>query len=433
MNIQKLVWSKLSDREKERFLKRSEIDIAEVLEKVRLIVEDVRKDGDKALRHYNHLFDNTPADMNLKVSESEIDEVMVSLDPKVKEALDYSIENIRRFHSIQKPEAMTMVEVRPGILAGEKASPIESAGLYVPRGRGSFPSMLTMLAVPAQIAGVQRICLVTPPDGEGKLDAATLYAARQCGISEIYKVGGSQAIAALALGTESIRPVDKIIGPGNMYVTAAKRLLYSQVDVGLPAGPSESVLIADEKADPWKAALDLLVEAEHGSDSSALLITPSEPLGDKVIEILKELIEETPEPRKGFLKDVFSAYGGIILAEDMDDACRISNLYAPEHLQIHSSNPLFLLSKITHAGEIILGDETPFSSANYSIGANAVLPTGGKARTYSAVSVRDFVKYSSVIQVTAEGHQDMKDHVITLAQYEDFPSHAQALIRREER
>jgi len=433
MNIQKLVWSKLSDQEKERFLKRSEMDIAEVLEKVRLIIEDVRKDGDAALSHYNHLFDKTPADMKLSVSEAEMDQAMASLDPKVKEALDYSIENIRRFHSVQKPEAISMVEVRPGILAGEKSSPIDSAGLYVPRGRGSFPSMLCMLAVPAQIAGVARICLVTPPDEEGKLDPATLYAARQCGITEIYKVGGSQAIAALALGTESIRPVDKIIGPGNMYVTAAKRLLYSQVDVGLPAGPSESVLIADEEADPWKAALDLLVEAEHGSDSSALLITPSESLGDKVIEILKELIEETPEPRKGFLKDVFSAYGGIILAEDMDDACRISNLYAPEHLQIHSRNPLFLLSKITHAGEIILGDETPFSSANYSIGANAVLPTGGKARTYSAVSVRDFIKYSSVIQVTEEGHLDMKDHVITLAQYEDFPSHAQALIRRDER
>jgi len=431
MTIQKRIWSQLSSQEQQKFLKRSEQDIAEVSESVQKIIDRVQTEGDKALHHYNHLFDKTPEGMALTVSEEEMDQAIKQLDPKVKEALDYSIANIRKFHEAQKPEAMTMVEVRPGILAGEKASPVESVGLYVPRGRGSFPSMLYMLAIPAQVAQVPRICLVTPPDSQGKLDGATIYAARQCGVTEIYKVGGAHAIAALALGTETIQPVVKLTGPGSMYVTAAKRLLYSQVDVGLPAGPSESVLIADETADPWKAALDLLVEAEHGSDSSALLITPSEKLGDQVIEILKQRIADTPEPRKTFLTDVFAGYGGVILTDTIEEACEVSNLYAPEHLQIHTAQPYETLGLIRNAGEIILGDETPFSSANYAIGANAVLPTGGKARSFSAVSVRDFIKYSSVIHVTPQGHRELKDPVVTLAKYEGFYSHAAALTDRE--
>lgn len=433
MKIQKVVWKDLSEEQKSRFLKRSEIDIASVSLSVQEIIDKVRQEGDTALDHYNHLFDKTPKGNPLRVTEKEIEEAVRQLDPKVKEALDYSINNVRRFHEAQKPEDMKMVEIRPGILAGEKSSPIESAGIYVPRGRGSFPSMLYMLAVPAQVAGVPRICLVTPPDSEGRLDGATLYAARECGVHEIYKVGGAQAIAALALGTESIQPVVKLTGPGSMYVTAAKRLLYSTVDVGLPAGPSESVLIADRKADPWKASLDLMVEAEHGSDSSALLITPSEELGDKVMEILAEEIPKLPEPRKGFLTDVFSQYGGVVISETLEDACEISNRYAPEHLQIHTEYPWETLSMIRNAGEIILGDETPFSSANYSIGANAVLPTGGKAKTYSAVSVRDFIKHSSVIQVTPKGHNELKGPVVTLANYEGFPAHARALTLRNDR
>lgn len=433
MKIKKRFWNKLSQEERQNFLSRSEIDIAQVQDKVQAIIDKVRLEGDQALLHYNHLFDKSPLSMELRVSQDEIDQAVNSLDPELKKAMDYSIENIRRFHEAQRPEAMSLMEIRPGILAGEKSSPIDSVGLYVPRGRGSFPSMLYMLAVPAQVAGVPRICLVTPPDQDGNLDGATLYGAKQCGVTEIYKVGGAQAIAALALGTESIAPVVKLTGPGSMYVTAAKRLLYSQVDVGLPAGPSESILICDEDANPWKAALDILVEAEHGSDSSALLLTPSEDLADKVIPLMEEMIEEMPEPRKTFLRDVFKGYGGVLITESMEEACEVSNLYAPEHLQIHSRDPFYTLSLIRNAGEIMLGDHTPFSSANYSIGSNAVLPTGGKAKTYSAVSVRDFIKYSSVIQVTPQGHEDMKWAVTTLADYEGFPAHSQALKRREER
>ncbi|MDA3851600.1 MAG: histidinol dehydrogenase [Spirochaetaceae bacterium] len=204
MKINRNFWCEMDLKDRETFLKRSEIDIADVSEKVQEILDRVKEQGDKALLHYNHLFDKAPKDMTLKVNQEEMDEALTALDPKIKKALDYSIKNIRQFHLAQKPEAMKMMEIRPGILAGEKSSPIESCGLYVPRGRGSFPSMLYMLAIPAQVAEVPRICLVTPPDSQGKIDPATAYAAKQCGVTEIHKVGGAQAIAALAYGTESI-------------------------------------------------------------------------------------------------------------------------------------------------------------------------------------------------------------------------------------
>ncbi len=301
----------------------------------------------------------------------------------------------------------------------------------MPRGRGSFPSMLYMLAVPAVIAGVKRICVVTPPNKDGSVDPACLYAAKLCGINEIYRVGGAQAIAALTYGTESIKPVVKITGPGSMYVTAAKRLLYGTVDVGLPAGPSESVILADKSADPYKTALDLMIEAEHGSDSSAILVTDSKELGEKTAANIEKLLEDITEPRKTFLKDVFSGYGGVIIADNMKEGAEIVNSYAPEHLQIATENPEITADMIINAGEILLGQNTPFSIANYSTGANAVLPTGGMAKTFSPVSVRDFMKFSSIIKVDKDGLAELTPHVTELADYEGFVTHANALKLRK--
>ena len=430
MTINTYNWKNMQPSEKDAIFSRSELNISAVKESVQKIIDDVRENGDAALLKYNQKFDKTPADMTLRVSDAEFEEAESLISQDVKNALSYSIENVRKFHKAQKPEAMSMIEVRPGILAGEKAIPIESAGLYVPRGRGNFPSMLYMLAVPAVVAGVPRICIVTPPGENGKVDPACLYAAKLCGISEIYKTGGAQSIAAMAYGTETIKPVVKMNGPGSMYVTAAKRLVSGKVDIGMPAGPSESVVLADGKADARKVALDLLIEAEHGSDSSAILVTESQNLADDVINHIEELTETLGEPRKTFVKDVMKGYGGIIITESQSEAAEVVNQFAPEHLQIQTEDPFQTLSLITNAGEILLGENTPFSIANYSVGANAVLPTGGNARTFSAVSVRDFIKYSSVVYVTSQGLEEMKSHVETLADYEGFETHGDALKKR---
>ncbi len=430
MQINIYDWKSISKTKKESLFSRSELNINSVKESVQSIIDDVKSRGDKAVLFYNNKFDNTPIDMSLKVTEQEFDVAEKIINPSVKDALRYSIENVRKFHESQKPEAMKFMEIRPGVLAGEKALPIDSAGLYVPRGRGNFPSMLYMLAVPAVVAGVPRISIVTPPADDGSIDPACLYAARLCGVTDIYKTGGAQSIAALAFGTESIPSVSKLNGPGSMYVTAAKRLVSGSVDIGMPAGPSESIVLADESADPYKVALDLLIEAEHGSDSSALLITESAPLSKEVIKHMEMLTKELGEPRKTFVQDVMKGYGGIILTESVKESADVVNLFAPEHLQIQTREPFQTLSYITNAGEILLGENTPFSIANYSVGANAVLPTGGNARTYSAVSVRDFIKYSSVVYVTKDGLEEMKPHVENLADYEGFETHGNALKKR---
>lgn len=420
----------MSTQEREKLYSRSEIDIKDVSESVEKIIRDVREKGDAALLDYNHKFDGTPVDMNLKVSIEEFDKAETLISREVKDALEYSIDNVRRFHQTQKPEAMSMIEIQPGLLAGEKAIPLDSVGLYVPRGRGNFPSMLYMLAVPAVVAGVKRVCVVTPPDKEGCVDPACLYAARFCGVEEVYKVGGAQAIAALAYGTESIPKVHKLSGPGSMYVAAAKRLLFGQVDVGLPAGPSESIVIADSSADPRKVALDLMIEAEHGSDSAALLITDSKNCADACEKEIRTLTEALPEPRKTFVENVMKGYGGIIITDSVEESAELANLFATEHLQIQTAEPFQTLSLIRHAGEILIGDNTPFSIANYAVGPNAVLPTGGNARTWSAVSVRDFIKYTSVIYSDKTALENISSHVECLADYEGFSTHGDALKKR---
>ncbi len=431
MKVNKYYWKEMQQSDREQIFARSELNIHAVSESVNTIIKTVKDEGDKALLRYNNQFDNTPADMTLRVSKEEFAEAEFLVSDEVKQALSYSIENVKRFHIVQKPEAMNMVEIRPGVLAGEKASPIESVGLYVPRGRGNFPSMLYMLAIPAIVAGVPRISIVTPPDENGKVDPACLYAAKLCGIEEIYKIGGAHAIAALTYGTETIKPVMKLNGPGSMYVTAAKRLLSGKVDIGMPAGPSESMILADSEADPCKVALDLLIEAEHGSDSSALLVTDSDELAEKTEREIIRLTETLSEPRRTFVQDVMKGYGGIIVCDSLDEGADVVNQFAPEHLQLQTKEPFQTLSLIKNAGEILLGDNTPFSIANYSVGANAVLPTGGNAKTYSAVSVRDFIKYSSVVYVTGEGLEGMKDHVTALADYEGFETHGDALKKRK--
>jgi histidinol dehydrogenase len=289
-----------------------------------------------------------------------------------------------------------------------------------------------MLATPAMVAGVTRIAAVTPPNQAGKVDNASLVAAEVCGIDEVYAVGGIQAMASLAYGTETIAPVHKIVGPGSAYTSAAKHLLHGVLDVGLPAGPSESIILTDEHVDYRLAALDLLVEAEHGPDSAALLVTHSREIAEKVKAILPEYIAELPEWRQNFVKNVMSNYGGILLTDSLADSIAFVNDYAPEHLEILTEDPFITLNRIKNAGEILLGPLTPIPTSNYCLGLNAILPTGGFARSFSSVSVWDFLKRTGIGYLSREGYERLQGITATLADYEGFPAHALAIRKRNE-
>jgi histidinol dehydrogenase len=431
--IQFLKLDELSPEALARLLRRAEKDIRDLFPLAQEVIDRIRMGGDTAVVEYARRFDAQDFQAwMLRASPADFDAARASLSADVVEAIRQAHDNIERFHREQMPEPMWFAEVQPGIMAGEKVSPVTSAGLYVPRGKGAFPSVMLMLATPAQVAGVPRVIVVTPPTPEGKADAASLVAAEICGVDEVYVVGGMQAIAALAYGTETIPKVDKIIGPGSSYVSAAKRLLYGTVDVGLPAGPSESIILADENVDPRLAALDLLVEAEHGPESAALLVTHSEAVAQKVLEILPGYIAELPEWRRKFVTNVLSNYGGVLLTSSLDESIKFVNDYAPEHLEVLTDDPFVTLNKIKNAGEILLGPLTPIPTANYCLGLNAILPTGGFARSFSSVSVWDFLKRSGVGYLSREGYARLQGITTTLADYEDFPAHAMAIRKRNE-
>lgn len=434
MQINAYVWSDLTESEKITLLRRAEEDIESAEPTAREIIDAIRKRGDDAVVELTKKLDKAYiGNLPLRITEDEMKKANSLISAPMKKALAEAIENVRSFHITQKPAGMHMCETVPGLLVGERASPIPSVGIYVPRSKGSFPSMLYMMAVPATIAGVERICVASPPFEDGTIDPACIYAAELCGVREMYRIGGAQAIAALALGTESIEPVKKVIGPGGPYVSAAKRLLQGVVDTGLPAGPTESIVVADGDADPWKVSLDLLIEAEHGPDSSALLITTSTAVAEESAKLIERLAGDLPEPRKQFVADVFKGYGGIILVGNMKEAVELVNEFAPEHVQIQARNALDIAGRIVNAAEILVGEHAPFSLANYAAGVNAVLPTGGKAKTYSPVSVRDFLKYTGIVIPDAAALERLKDTIVTLADYEGFPGHANALTKRDDR
>jgi histidinol dehydrogenase len=431
--IQVLKLADLSQADRERLLRRAEKDIRDLLPTAEAVIERVRTGGDAGVVEYARKFDapGFEADM-LRATPEDFARARASLEPEVTAAIEAAHANIRRFHEAQMPEPMWFTQIGPGIMAGEKISPVTSVGLYVPRGKGAFPSVMLMLGAPAKVAGVPRIVIVTPPTPEGLPDAASLVAAEVCGLDEVYVVGGMQAIAALAYGTETIPRVAKIIGPGSSYVSAAKRLLYGVVDVGTPAGPSESIILTDEHTDPRLAALDLLVEAEHGPDSSAILVTHSQELADAALELLPGYIAELPEWRRNFVETVLSNYGGIVLTNSLDESVEFVNLYAPEHLEVLTREPFSTLQQLNNAGEMLLGHYTPIPTANYCLGLNAILPTGQFARSFSSVSVWDFLKRSGIGYLTPEGYETLQGVAATLADYEGFPAHAMAIRKRNE-
>ncbi|MDQ0323681.1 histidinol dehydrogenase [Pararhizobium capsulatum DSM 1112] len=416
-------------------LRRSETDLSGFMETVKPIIEAVRVEGDAALVRYARELDKADLDESrLKATEVEFNAAFDLVEDDVIEAIRFGIDNIRRFHEVQKPEPMWLKEMRPGAYAGDRFTPIRSVALYVPRGKGAFPSVTMMTAVPAVVAGVPEIAIVTPPAPDGSVDAATLVAARLAGVSNVYKVGGAQAVAAVAYGTQTVRPALKIVGPGSPFVVAAKRLLSGTIDPGLPAGPSEAVIFADETVKGGLAALDLLVEAEHGPDSSAYLVTHSRRVAEEALAALPDHWARMTEQRVAFSKAVLTGRcGGIVLTSSLEESYRFVNDYAPEHLEILSTDAFAHLGHITEAAEILMGPHTPVSIGNFGLGPNAVLPTSRWARTYGPLSVTDFVKRSSIGYVTASAYPEFARHARTLARYEGFSSHEHAVsdVRKE--
>jgi histidinol dehydrogenase len=419
----------LSKTEKAALLKRTESDLGRYMDTAAAIVKAVQKEGDQALVRFARELDKAAITPDtIKVRPEDFDRALAALDPELVDSIGFAAENIRTFHRGQMPEPMRLNEIRPGVFCGEKVSPIPSVACYVPRGKGAFPSVVLMTAIPAVVAGVPRVCILTPPGPDGRVDDATLVAARQAGVAEIYKCGGAQAVAAAAYGTKTVPGVDKIVGPGSPWVVAAKRLLADEIDPGTPAGPSESIVFADDSADGRLAALDLIIESEHGPDSSAFLVTTSREAADQARQAIPSYWQSLGERRRSFSQTVLcGSHGGIVLAGSTQEAIDFINDYAPEHLMIHSSEPFRYLGAVKHAGEILLGRDTPLTLANYLLGPNAVLPTSGAARTHSPLCVHDFLKTTGIGYVTSGAYDRLAEHAHRLAVYEGFDGHALAV------
>lgn len=410
-------------------LARTEADLSQFIDGAAGIIEAVRLEGDAALRRFAQAFDKVAGPIDsLRATEAEFDAAFGQVPAPVVQAIEVAIDAVRRFHEAQRPEEMWLKEVHPGAWAGDRFLPIETVACYVPRGKGAFPSVTVMTAVPAVVAGVPRPIIITPPGPDGSVDAGTLVAAKLAGIKEVYKCGGAQGVAAVAFGTETVPRCLKIVGPGSPWVVAAKRLLATKIDPGVPAGPSESIILADDSVSGALAALDLIIESEHGPDSSAWLVTPSVRVTEEAMTALPEHWAAMEEGRAGFSRSVLTgARGGVILTRDFDQAVDFVNAYAPEHLEILTEEPMSILGRIKNAGEVLLGRHTPVSLGNYILGPNAVLPTAGAARTASPLSVFDYMKRSSVGYVTKSGYDDLARHVKALAEYEGFSGHARAV------
>jgi histidinol dehydrogenase len=428
MKIEPRRINELSPGKLKVIMERSMEDISSIYEDVRKIVDDVKNRGDAvALDHYRKHKDTiTTAD--LEVSKQEIDEAYEQVDSKVVDCLKTAAQNITRFHQAQIEREMWSIEVREGILAGRITRPMDIVGCYIPGGTAAYPSSILMTVLPARVAGVGRVVAVTPPNKGMVANPATLVAADISGCDRIFKVGGPWGVAGLAYGTESMPKVDKIVGPGNKYVTAAKMLVYGQVDIDSPAGPSEALILADDTGDPELIAIDFLSQIEHDPDSAAVLVTPSEELAEAVCNIIER---EYPDlPRKEIFESSLTKHSYVLIAKDMEQAINFTNEYATEHLQIMTLDPFIMLNKIKHAGSIFLGPYAPVPAGDYASGTNHVLPTGQCARMFSGLSVDDFIKKPTFQYLSKKGLEDLKDIIVTLAEAEGLPIHDRAVKAR---
>ena len=410
-------------------LKRSRTDITSILDEVREIVKDVRENGEQVfLDYYKKEYKSDLTLKDLEVSKEEVAEAYRHVDSKVIDALNLAAQNITKFHQAQMEREMWSVDIANGILAGRMTTPLEKVGAYIPGGRASYPSTVLMTLLPGKVAGVKEIIACSPPGKGMAIAPATLVAADIAGPVRIFKVGGPWAIASMAYGTKTIPRVDKIVGPGNKYVTAAKTIVFGEVDIDSPAGPSEGMVLADKTGNVDLIAIDLLSQAEHDPDSAAILVTPSNDLAAGVSESINKRLPGLP--RKEILDSSLARYSCILIARDMDQAIDFVNEYAPEHLEIMTQDPYTTLKMIRNAGSIFLGPFSPISAGDYASGTNHVLPTGQSARMFSGLSIDDFIKKPTFQYLSKEGLSLLRDAVVTLAEAEGLPLHAQAILER---
>lgn len=402
---------------------RNEEISSDVIIKVSEILEDVRKRKDAAVKDYTQQFDGISMDC-FKVSEAEIEAAAALCDPKFMESMQKAKVNIEYYHNAQKQNGY-LLQKELGIYLGQRVLPLDSVGIYVPGGRAQYPSSVLMNAIPARVAGVKRIVMITPPSRDGKLHPNIAYAAKLAGVNEIYKVGGAQGIGALAYGTETIQPVDKIVGPGNIFVAAAKKLVFGKVDIDMIAGPSEILVIADEDADPVYVASDLLSQAEHDPMASSILLTTSKTLLDSVNKELR--IQSDALPKKEIIEESLRQYGKAIICDTLEQCVDISNSIAPEHLELMIKDPMAYLGSVKHAGSVFMGYYSCESVGDYFGGTNHVLPTSGTARFSSALSVDSFIKKSSFLHYTKEAIDAYGAYIVEMGEQEDLQAHANAV------
>ena len=416
-------FNRLDKTELHGILSRRGNSLKNVMRRVERIVEAVRVQGDKAVIRYTEKYDGvTLSPSTIRVKEREMMEAYEKVPEKFITAIRTAAENIEAYHKRQL--ATFTFSPAPGIILKQVFRPVECAGIYVPGGRAAYPSTVLMTAIPARIAGVRRIVACTPPSRNGSVTPAILVACKEAGVTDIFRIGGAQAIAAMAYGTGTVPKVDVIVGPGNIYVTSAKLLVSSDVKVDLPAGPSELLVLADKSSNPLFVAADLVSQAEHDPSAAVVLVTTSRSFGERVVKLAYKLASNLPT------KDtIVSALnnGWVILVENLDEAVKFINLYAPEHLEIQVENAEYVLEKVRNAGAIFLGKYSPVAVGDYAAGSNHVLPTGGYAKAYSGLSVDCFVKRISVVKCTLSGLKELSEVVSTLAELEGLPAHAESV------
>lgn len=412
----------------DKLVGRDKVGQGDVVRIVEEIISNVRVNGDKALLEYTRKFDGVGLDAaSLKVTKRETDDAYEAVDSELIEVIRKSKANIVAFHEKQK-ENSWFTTGDDGILLGQLYRPLETVGIYVPGGTAVLTSSVLMNALPAKVAGVGRIIMATPPGKDGSIDPAVLVAAQEAGVTEIYKMGGAQAVAAMVFGTQTVPKVDKIFGPGNIYVSTAKRLVYGYCDIDMFAGPSEITVVADDSADPVFVAADLLSQAEHDALSASILVTPSEKLAEAVVKEIERQYRGLE--RKSILDKSLGEYSAAIIVNDIDQAMDVVNRIAPEHLELCIEEPFSRLAYVKNAGAVFLGHWSPEPLGDYFAGPNHVLPTGGTARFFSPLNVADFVKKSSVISYTRKALERVSGDVIRFARYESLDGHANAISVR---
>ena len=417
----------LSDQDLEGLLSR-EAGLEEVLPQTSEILAEVGSKGDLALFNYTEKFDKVKLD-RLRVSEEEIRGGLQAVDAKVLAALEQAAESIFAFHDEQREKDLWFTEISPGVMVGQKTVPLDSVGAYVPGGRAAYPSSALMSIIPAKVAGVPRITACTPPGIDGSVPALILAACQLAGADEIYKLGGAQAVAAMAFGTESIARVNKIVGPGNVYVTAAKMLVRGTVEIDFPAGPSEVLILADKSANPGIIAADMIAQAEHDPLSLSVLVSWDELLANAVAEEVK--LQAGSAARADIVEESLE-HSAILIAGSPEEAVDFCNAFAPEHLEIMTADPLGVFRSIRHAGSVFLGTYTPVAAGDYASGTNHILPTAGYARSFSGLNVDHFCKKMTVQMISEEGLRTLEDTITTLAEAEGLQAHAQSVRKRFE-